>query len=136
MLHVTNINSILEIQHSCRSCLTKKHCVACALDQEELREFEGMTRHRRTLRKGQRLFRQGDKFESISIVQSGSVKAYLIADDGEQQISGFHFPGELMGIDAQGRRGCGGAAAVHQRRRTRDTNQTAPRALSDQRAEF
>ncbi len=88
-----------EKQYSCNSCVTKKFCLTRDLEDFELQEFDGLTRHRRTLHKGERLFRQGDPFRSLFIVQSGSVKAYFITDDGEQQVSGFHFPGELLGID-------------------------------------
>ena len=95
----SSINTALEKRHHCHSCITQKYCLSRDLNSVELNEFESLTRHRRTLRKGERLFRQGDKFQSLFVVQSGSVKAYVISGDGEQQISGFHFPGELLGVD-------------------------------------
>jgi len=96
---ISTINIRREKNNSCLNCITRKFCVSCELSHLELDEFEELSRHRRTLHKGERLFRQGDKFQSLSIIQSGSVKAYVISDDGEQQISGFHFPGELLGLD-------------------------------------
>jgi CRP/FNR family transcriptional regulator, anaerobic regulatory protein len=61
--------------------------------------FEGLPGQRRVLRRGERLFAQGDNFQSLYIVQSGSAKAYVISEDGNQQITGFHYRGDLLGVD-------------------------------------
>jgi len=88
-----------ELKSSCNNCLTYKHCLTRELDSRQLEEFDQRARRRRTLHKGELLFRQGDRFRSLFIVQSGAVKAYVISDEGEQQVSGFHFPGDLLGVD-------------------------------------
>ena len=36
---------------------------------------------------------------SIFVVKHGAFKAYLNPPDGDEHISGFHFPGEVMGLD-------------------------------------
>lgn len=48
------------------------------------------------------LYRQGEKFHSIYAIRSGSVKTYGLTEDGEEQITGFHLTGEVVGIDAIG----------------------------------
>lgn len=32
-------------------------------------------------------------------ILSGSFKSYITSPDGEQQITGFHFPGDIVGFD-------------------------------------
>jgi CRP/FNR family transcriptional regulator len=51
------------------------------------------------LQRGERLFTAGDSFQSIYAVKSGSVKIYMLAEDGEEQVLGFYMPGELLGLD-------------------------------------
>jgi len=52
----------------------------------------------RPLKKGEHLFNQGDEFQAIYAIRAGSVKSYTITNEGEEQITGFYFPGELIGL--------------------------------------
>lgn len=83
----------------CRSCSAASYCLCCRLGPTELELFESLPGSRRVLRRGERLFAQGDKFDALYIVQSGSAKAYVISEDGNQQITGFHHRGDLLGVD-------------------------------------
>ena len=47
--------------------------------------------------KGDFLFRQGENFGSLYAIRAGSIKTYSVSPDGEEQINGFYFPGELVG---------------------------------------
>lgn len=51
------------------------------------------------MQREQFLYRAGDAFRSIYVVRSGSIKTYTTTKSGEQQITGFHLPGELVGLD-------------------------------------
>ena len=46
------------------------------------------------------LFRQGDKFNNLYIIRSGSVKEISTSRDGTEQVIGFSLPGEMLGMDA------------------------------------
>lgn len=83
----------------CRSCAAASYCLCCRLGGSELEQYENLPGARRVLRRGERLFAQGEKFQSLYIVQSGSAKAYVISEDGNQQITGFHYRGDLLGVD-------------------------------------
>jgi CRP/FNR family transcriptional regulator len=41
----------------------------------------------------------GDRFNSLYVLHSGSAKSYVLSAAGEHQITGFHLPGELIGVD-------------------------------------
>lgn len=49
--------------------------------------------------KNQYLFQAGQAFHSIAVVRSGSLKTFTVAPNGDQQVTGFHLPGELLGFD-------------------------------------
>ena len=46
------------------------------------------------------LFRMGEKLDGIYMLNSGSVKLFRTTETGEEYISGFCMPGELIGLDA------------------------------------
>ena len=52
------------------------------------------------LQKGAFLTQAGDDFTSLFAVSSGSFKAYSLSEDGIINITGFYFPGEVIGLDA------------------------------------
>ena len=41
----------------------------------------------------------GDFFEGVYILRSGSAKSYVASRDGEEHITKFHYPGDILGID-------------------------------------
>jgi CRP/FNR family transcriptional regulator len=46
------------------------------------------------------LFREGEPFEAIAAVREGTVKTYVVDREGREQVLGFHFPGEVIGLSA------------------------------------
>ncbi len=54
----------------------------------------------RTLRRGQHLYWPRDTRAYVYSIHRGSLKTYRPLHDCSERISGFHFPGELLGLDA------------------------------------
>lgn len=52
----------------------------------------------RPLKKGEHLFHQGTNFSKIYAIRAGTIKTYTLTNEGEEQITGFYFPGELVGL--------------------------------------
>ena len=57
---------------------------------------------RRTVRRGETLFRSGDRFESVYAVRAGFFKTRVSSEDGRDQVTGFQMAGELLGLDGIG----------------------------------
>ncbi len=88
-----------DIQNTCMSCHAINYCFSTGLNDNELAMFDGAVKRQQPLQRGDSLYFAGNQFQSIYIVHSGSVKTYIESGDGEQQITGFHFPGDLTGTD-------------------------------------
>ena len=58
------------------------------------------TIHTRMLRRGQHLFQLGEDRPCIYWIYAGALKTYRLLHDSSESVTGFHFPGELVGIDA------------------------------------
>ena len=52
----------------------------------------------RSLLLDEHVYRTGDKSESIYIVHSGSIRSYVITDEGDQQVLDYYLPGDVLGL--------------------------------------
>ena len=85
-------------QLHCQSCSLSSICLPIALQHEEVDRLDDMVKRGRPLHRGDHAFRTEDPCQSVFAVRSGAIKTYRIASDGEEQITGFHLPGELFGL--------------------------------------
>ncbi len=70
------------------------------LVDSEIEHLENIIQRKKVLKKGEFLFHAGDSFDAIHAIRSGSLKSYTISSDGTEQITGFHLPGEIVGLNA------------------------------------
>ena len=87
-------------QVACSQCVLGNLCLPRGLDNSQLEQFEQIVNKLRPLQKGEHIFRTGDPFRTIAAVRSGCFKSYVINQEGEEQVLGFHLPGEIIGLDA------------------------------------
>jgi CRP/FNR family transcriptional regulator len=89
----------------CSSCHLKDLCLPCGMSGPAVERLDALRFARRRLPVGQALYREGESFQFIYAVRSGTFKSSLTVADGREQVSGFSMAGELMGLDglAQGR---------------------------------
>ena len=53
----------------------------------------------RVYRRGEALFCMGDKFDALYVLKIGSAKSFSNTANGHEQITKFHFPGDLIGFE-------------------------------------
>lgn len=89
----------------CSTCHLRELCLPSGMGDIDLTGLDGLAFTRRRIAAGDTLYREGDKFQYIYAVRSGTLKSSLMLSDGREQVSGFHIAGELVGLDgvAQGR---------------------------------
>lgn len=89
-----------QLRWTCRACALHALCLPASISPDELNSLDAIVRARRPLDRGQQLFASGARFQSLYVVRSGSFKTTLETNSGEQQVLGFHLPGEIIGFDA------------------------------------
>lgn len=77
-------------------------CQPFVLNPNDSKRLEQLVETSLPLRKGTHLFHQGDPFLSIFTVRAGTIKTYTVTNEGEEQITGFYFPGELVALGSIG----------------------------------
>lgn len=85
-------------QAHCKDCSLASLCLPLSLNMEDMNALDQIVKRGRPLKKGEFLFRQGDVFDSVFAVRSGALKTLSLSDGGEEQITGFHLPSELVGL--------------------------------------
>lgn len=84
---------------SCNQCSLSPICLPLAVAPDQLEELDRIMQRGRPLKRGEHLFRAADDFHAVYAVRSGALKTYAVSDDGDEQVTGFYLPGEIVGMD-------------------------------------
>lgn len=94
-IDITNSNAI-----HCQRCSISQLCIPLGLNSDELDRLDNIIERKKPIQKGQALFKAGDKLQSLYAIRAGTIKSYTITEQGDEQITGFHLAGDLIGFDA------------------------------------
>ena len=83
----------------CTTCHLKDLCLPEGLAGHEVERLDRLMFARRKVMMGDTVYREGDRFQFVYAVRSGTFKSELTLSDGREQVSAFYFAGELMGLD-------------------------------------
>ncbi len=83
----------------CKECGSKKLCFYNILSKHQKEIFSSFVNHTHSYTKNQYLFCVGESADNLFLLKSGSAKSYIISENGDEQIFGFHFRGDILGLD-------------------------------------
>jgi CRP/FNR family transcriptional regulator len=98
----SKVINIHQLKTVCSSCSLRELCLPMGLSREEIEQLDQLVYTRRRVKRGENLYRAGDGFNSLYAVRSGFFKSNVILEDGRDQVTGFHMPGEILGLDGIG----------------------------------
>lgn len=84
---------------SCAQCSLSELCFPHGMNSEDMDKLDTIVEQHKPLHKNDFVFREGDAATGVYAVRSGSVKIIVESPNGDEQIVGFHLPGELLGFD-------------------------------------
>lgn len=90
------------LRRGCAHCSLQQLCLPAGISGQELERLDEIVRRRRSVAPGERLFRLGEPMAALYVARDGAFKTVSISEEGEEQVVGFHLPGELIGLDAMG----------------------------------
>ena len=91
------------LEHQCNVCEPRGGCLGMQLQGSE-EVSRSLNQAKRIHRKGEHVFRAGEESDAFYIVRSGSIKSYLVTEEGEEQVLGFYLPGDVFGLDTSDQR--------------------------------
>ena len=87
---------------NCQDCGFSQLCLPFSLNDSELDQLDHIIQRKRPAHKGDHLFEAGKPLQALYAVRTGSFKTYTLTEQGEEQITAFHLPGDVIGFDAIG----------------------------------
>ncbi len=96
------IVKLVDVRTACKRCSLQRLCLPMHIAPQDMSLLERIIQRRRPIRRGEHLFHSGDRFHALYTVRSGSVKSYTGTEGGQEQVTGFHLPGELVAMDGIG----------------------------------
>ncbi len=86
----------------CSSCGLRELCLPCGLSGADIDRLDELVYTRKRIKRGESLYQSGDSFKSLYAIRSGFFKSSVLLEDGRDQVTAFHMPGEIMGMDGIG----------------------------------
>jgi CRP/FNR family transcriptional regulator, anaerobic regulatory protein len=83
----------------CQACAFAQACRGAGYGKQELNALQCVVEHVPMVRSGEHVFRRGEPFRALYAVRAGSVKTSIFTRDGREQVLGFYFPGEVVGLN-------------------------------------
>ena len=84
----------------CQNCSISELCIPFSLNDKELDTLDNIIDRKRPIHKGEQRFNDGQPMHALYAIRSGTFKTYTVNEQGEEQITGFHLAGDLLGFDA------------------------------------
>jgi CRP/FNR family transcriptional regulator len=72
------------------------------MSQQDLAKMDTLVQERVRVHKGETLYRMGEPLTAVYAIRFGTLKTHVTMEDGRTQITGFHLPGEVVGLDGLG----------------------------------
>lgn len=88
-----------KVQTHCSDCRLNSICLPLSLEFSDIDKLDSIVQRGKPLHKGDTLYRTGEPFKAIYAIRSGAIKTWSTSVDGEEQITGFYLPGEVVGLD-------------------------------------
>ncbi len=100
--------SLRDLKVHCSTCSMRELCLPMGLEPEDLKQVDALLGARIKLKKGETLYRAGEAFTALYAIRIGSLKTTVLAEDGREQVAGYHMLGDIVGLDGIGadRHGC------------------------------
>ena len=94
---------LAQFRTMCSTCNLRELCPpCCGLTRAEMDAADRLVFNRPRVRRGETLYRTGDRFSCLYAVRNGFFKSTAVLENGHDQVTGFSMTGEVMGLDGIG----------------------------------
>lgn len=95
----SNIVFLRDHEANCASCGIRHLCLPLGLEADSLHRLEQIISLHLAVRRKTSLYRPGDPFTALYAIRLGMFKTVVVTRDGHEQITGYHMPGDVVGLD-------------------------------------
>ncbi|KAG1682890.1 Transcriptional activator protein FnrA [Nymphon striatum] len=87
---------LVKSKQTCGYCDIQQLCISSGIDKENSEKLNEIVKPGGPFNVGELIYRRGEKFSSLYVIQCGLVKSETSNADGRKQVTGFYFPGDLV----------------------------------------
>lgn len=91
---------LVKHKQTCEQCDVEQLCIKVGIDVQHADKFSEIVKPGGSYDAGEAIYRRGDHFKSLYVVQCGVAKSETETVDGRHHVTGFYFPGDLIGLDS------------------------------------
>lgn len=84
---------------NCGDCRLASLCLPISLQLADIDRLDDIIQRGRPIHKADHIYHAGEDFKAVYAIRSGAVKTIKVTEDGEEQVTGFYLPGEIIGMD-------------------------------------
>lgn len=95
-------DNVLALRPHCPACSVRALCLPHGLDEHALLKLDALIHLRMRVRRKETLYRPGERFAALYAIRLGTFKTTVLAEDGREQVIGYHMAGEIIGLDGIG----------------------------------
>lgn len=81
-------------------CPTRECCVGIWGGEETFGNIRDLTKFELIYKQDEFIYKKGDPVTSLFVIQSGAIKLEREVECGGNHVSGFYFPGEIVGVES------------------------------------
>jgi CRP/FNR family transcriptional regulator, anaerobic regulatory protein len=85
---------------NCSTCAMRHLCMPEGLCANDIAKLENIISVTRKVKRGEALFRTGDRFDALFALRAGSLKTVVTQDGGREQVTGLLLAGDALGFDS------------------------------------
>jgi CRP/FNR family transcriptional regulator, anaerobic regulatory protein len=108
----STVISIRDLKTHCMTCSMRELCLPVGLEREAMHQLDQLVGNRKKFKRGETIYGTSEPFTALYAIRLGSCKTTVLAEDGREQVAGYHMPGDLVGLDGIGHERHGGHAVA------------------------
>lgn len=98
MMNNPTIN-MATLRVACSNCNLRELCLPLGLSLKDVERLEELVSTRKRIKRGEALYRAGDRFEALYAIRLGFLKSAVMSSDGREQVTSFYMSGDIVGLD-------------------------------------
>lgn len=83
----------------CAHCPVQRLCLPSLLSGTEMPMLDFVVVSRRSIRRAQMLYHAGDACDALYAIHAGFFKTIVMSRNGDEQVTGLHMSGDIVGLD-------------------------------------
>jgi CRP/FNR family transcriptional regulator len=85
---------------NCHDCSVNHLCIATDVSSSSIDSLNDLIKNVRRVPKKEHLYHADTPMQNLYAIHQGSCKEYWIDEDGNECVTNFYFPGDIMGIES------------------------------------